>query len=134
MDAPALPAWHAPDIAIDAEMWPAGEVATAVAESFNHPAPLDLRVNIVKAKREAVQAALAAAGPGRLADRNPRSQVLQRPVETKIAQVLHWALAGHRLYLALELPVADLHFGGHAANVEVRVCVVFLDDADQAFN
>ncbi|MCZ4303683.1 RsmB/NOP family class I SAM-dependent RNA methyltransferase [Zoogloeaceae bacterium G21618-S1] len=42
--------------------WPAGEVASAVAEAFNQPAPLDLRVNIVKAKRDAVQAALAAAG------------------------------------------------------------------------
>lgn len=43
--------------------WPwSGEAAMAVAEAFNRPAPLDLRVNILKAKREAVQAALAAAG------------------------------------------------------------------------
>ncbi|KAA3652674.1 MAG: RsmB/NOP family class I SAM-dependent RNA methyltransferase [Proteobacteria bacterium] len=43
--------------------WPwAGEAAEAVAEAFNQPAPLDLRVNILKAKRDAVQAALAAAG------------------------------------------------------------------------
>ncbi|MBT0963539.1 RsmB/NOP family class I SAM-dependent RNA methyltransferase [Denitromonas iodatirespirans] len=41
--------------------WPA-ETAMAVAEAFKQPAPLDLRVNILKAKREAVQAALAAAG------------------------------------------------------------------------
>ncbi|MEZ5627874.1 MAG: RsmB/NOP family class I SAM-dependent RNA methyltransferase [Rhodocyclaceae bacterium] len=46
-----------------AARWPwAGEEAEAVAEAFKHGAPLDLRVNIAKAKRDAVQAALAAAG------------------------------------------------------------------------
>ncbi|HET9822926.1 MAG TPA: RsmB/NOP family class I SAM-dependent RNA methyltransferase [Burkholderiaceae bacterium] len=34
----------------------------ALVDSLDRPAPLDLRVNVLKAKREAVQAALAAAG------------------------------------------------------------------------
>jgi 16S rRNA (cytosine967-C5)-methyltransferase len=34
----------------------------ALVDSLDHPAPLDLRVNTLKAKREAVQTALAAAG------------------------------------------------------------------------
>ncbi|HMO47514.1 MAG TPA: RsmB/NOP family class I SAM-dependent RNA methyltransferase [Rubrivivax sp.] len=39
----------------EAEFWP-------LAEALNQPAPLDLRVNLVKARREAVQHALAEAG------------------------------------------------------------------------
>jgi 16S rRNA (cytosine967-C5)-methyltransferase len=39
-----------------------GEGFWALADALDRPAPLDLRVNIFKAKREAVQAALAAAG------------------------------------------------------------------------
>jgi len=42
--------------------WPWQADALAMAEAFNRPAPLDLRVNVTKAKREAVQAALARDG------------------------------------------------------------------------
>jgi 16S rRNA (cytosine967-C5)-methyltransferase len=49
--------------------WQAPEVARAMADAFNTPAPLDLRVNVARAKRDAVQAALARDGietvPGR---------------------------------------------------------------------
>ena len=52
--------------------WPwadAPEASRAMAEAFNQPAPLDLRVNLLRAKRDAVRAALAADGidsaPGR---------------------------------------------------------------------
>jgi 16S rRNA (cytosine967-C5)-methyltransferase len=39
-----------------------GEGFWALADALDRPAPLDLRVNVLKAKRDAVQAALAAAG------------------------------------------------------------------------
>lgn len=42
--------------------WPWQDQALAMAEAFNQPAPLDLRVNVAKAKRDAVQAALARDG------------------------------------------------------------------------
>jgi 16S rRNA (cytosine967-C5)-methyltransferase len=44
-----------------AEQLPADEL-DALADALQQPAPLDLRVNVLKAKREAVQAALAEAG------------------------------------------------------------------------
>ena len=52
-----LPEWLASRLkeALGAEFWP-------LVESLDQPAPLDLRVNTFKGKREAVQAALAAAG------------------------------------------------------------------------
>ena len=52
--------------------WPWADTpaeAQAMAEAFNQPAPLDLRVNVLRGKRDAVRAALAADGiettPGR---------------------------------------------------------------------
>jgi len=42
--------------------WTEAERARAMADAFNQPAPLDLRVNVAKAKRDAVQAALARDG------------------------------------------------------------------------
>ncbi|MEW6097882.1 MAG: RsmB/NOP family class I SAM-dependent RNA methyltransferase [Pseudomonadota bacterium] len=52
-----LPDWLAGALksALGEEFWP-------LAESLHEPAPLDLRVNVLKAKREAVMAELAAAG------------------------------------------------------------------------
>ncbi|WP_228720649.1 RsmB/NOP family class I SAM-dependent RNA methyltransferase [Nitrogeniibacter mangrovi] len=52
-----MPAWL-----LAAWPWQDAAEAQAMAEAFNVPAPLDLRVNIAKAKRDAVQAALARDG------------------------------------------------------------------------
>lgn len=58
-----------PDWLLDAWPWGRGEAGRRMADAFNQPAPLDLRVNVAKAKREVVQALLAKDGiestPGR---------------------------------------------------------------------
>ncbi len=52
-----MPAWL-----LAAWPWQEAADAAAMAEAFNTAAPLDLRVNVTKAKRDAVQAALAKDG------------------------------------------------------------------------
>jgi len=58
-----------PEWLLDAWPWGRGADGRDMADAFNNPAPLDLRVNVAKAKREAVQAQLAKDGidtrPGR---------------------------------------------------------------------
>jgi len=58
-----------PDWLLDAWPWGRGESGLAMAAAFNAPAPVDLRVNVAKAKRDVVQAQLARDGiettPGR---------------------------------------------------------------------
>jgi hypothetical protein len=68
---------------------------------------------------------------GCLPNSNAFSQVLQRFFQAKLAQMLHRTLAGQRLYFPLQLPVTNLHLGGHAADVEVGIRVIPGDDAIQ---
>jgi len=51
-----------PDWLLDAWPWGRGDDGMTMATAFNQPAPLDLRVNVAKAKRDAVQAQLARDG------------------------------------------------------------------------
>lgn len=59
-----MPSWL-----LEAWPWKGPAEARAMADAFNEPAPLDVRVNVAKAKRDAVQAQLARDGiesaPGR---------------------------------------------------------------------
>lgn len=121
LDAASLDAGTAsdlPDWLLKAWPWGQGDAGLAMADAFNRPAPLDLRVNIARAKREAVQAQLARDGiecePGRWSPHALRvvgKPALQRhaflndgtvEVQDEGSQLLGWLTAPRRGELVVD--------------------------------